>query len=223
MGHHTLPVARTLQHPADIASSRNGQQMSAKSPQHRRKHEIQIALIRWRAAMTRAVLPNPSARAEWLLAGIIGRDLSHWAQAPPLTMTVTPTQEQTPPYLMTMMMTTSPPSPVDNPRHCSIQTFGRAPSRPWGCLLFLMFQGDLELQSVFDDRGVCSEVITDCRALQHAIYGWCALFQLSPSALQLANRRESSRLLCDLIVVFCPPTSHHRVRSSSPGPGPHLV
>ena len=64
-------VARTLQYAADIASSRNGQQMSAKSLQRRWKHEIQIALLRRRAAMTRAVLPNPSARAEWPFAGII--------------------------------------------------------------------------------------------------------------------------------------------------------
>ena len=69
---------RTLQHAADIASNRKGQQMSAKSLQRRRKHEIQIALLRRRAAMTRAVLPNPSARAEWLFAGIIDRALHHW-------------------------------------------------------------------------------------------------------------------------------------------------
>ena len=79
-----LPVAphpaanRTLQHAADIASSQNGQQMSAKSLQRGWKHELQIALLRRRAAMTRAVLPNPSARAEWLLAGIIDRALHHW-------------------------------------------------------------------------------------------------------------------------------------------------
>ena len=47
------------------------------------KHEIQTALHRRRAAMTRAVLPKP-ARAEWLLAGIIDRALSHWVRAPPL-------------------------------------------------------------------------------------------------------------------------------------------
>ena len=36
-------VTRTLQHAADIASSRNGQQMSAKLHQHRWKHEIQMS------------------------------------------------------------------------------------------------------------------------------------------------------------------------------------
>ena len=34
--------------------------------------------------MTRAVLPNPSARAEWLLAGIIDRALHHWGHVPAL-------------------------------------------------------------------------------------------------------------------------------------------
>ena len=71
-------VTRTLQKAADIASSRNGQQMSAKSLQRRWKHEIQIALLRRTAAMTRAVLPNPPARAEWLLAGIIESAPHHW-------------------------------------------------------------------------------------------------------------------------------------------------
>ena len=39
-------VTRTLQDAADIASSRNGQQMSAKPLQRRWKHEIKIALLR---------------------------------------------------------------------------------------------------------------------------------------------------------------------------------
>ena len=75
-GRPHLAVTRTLQCAADIASSRNGQQMSAKSLQHRWKHEIQIALFRRKAAITRAVLPNPSARAEWLLAGLTDRTLN---------------------------------------------------------------------------------------------------------------------------------------------------
>ena len=34
--------------------------------------------------MTRAVLLIPSVRAEWLLAGLIGRALNHWGHALPL-------------------------------------------------------------------------------------------------------------------------------------------
>ena len=77
-------VIRTLQCAADIASSRNGQQMSAKSLQYSWTHEFQIALFRRRAAMTRANLPDPFARAEWLLAGLTDTALSHYVRAPPL-------------------------------------------------------------------------------------------------------------------------------------------
>ena len=77
-------VTRILQHAADIASSRNGQQMSAKSLHRRLNHEFLIALRRRRAAIARAVLPNPSARAERLFAGIIDRALHHWGHVSPL-------------------------------------------------------------------------------------------------------------------------------------------
>ena len=72
---------RTWQHAADTASNRNGQQMSAKSLQRKWKHTIQMALLRRRAPMTRAGLPNPSARAEWLLASIIDIALHHWGSS----------------------------------------------------------------------------------------------------------------------------------------------
>ena len=48
------------------------------------KHEIQIAFLQRRAAMARAVLPNPSVRAEWLFAGTIYRALHHWGHVPAL-------------------------------------------------------------------------------------------------------------------------------------------
>ena len=67
---------------ADIAACRNGQQRSAKSPQHRWKHEIQIAHLRRTAVMTRAVFPHTSARADWLLAGLIDSVTIHWVRAP---------------------------------------------------------------------------------------------------------------------------------------------
>ena len=34
--------------------------------------------------MTRAVLPNTSARERWLRAGLLDRTTNHWARAPPL-------------------------------------------------------------------------------------------------------------------------------------------
>ena len=79
----TRPSRERLSTHQTTASGRNGQQMSAKSLHRRWMHEIQIVLLRRRAAMARAVLPSPSARAEWLFAGIIGRAcLHHWRQSP---------------------------------------------------------------------------------------------------------------------------------------------
>ena len=43
-----------------------------------------LAMLQRRAAMSRTVLPNTSARDQWLLAGLIDRATSHWARAPPL-------------------------------------------------------------------------------------------------------------------------------------------
>ena len=77
-------VPRTLQYEADIASSRNGQHLSAKSLHRRWKHGIQIVLPRRRAGMARAVLTNPSTTTDWLFAGIIDIALHHWGRVPAL-------------------------------------------------------------------------------------------------------------------------------------------
>ena len=50
---------------------------SVRSRHTRQKHEIQITLLQQKTTVARAVLPNPSARAEWLFAGIIDRALHH--------------------------------------------------------------------------------------------------------------------------------------------------
>ena len=58
---------------------------ASQSRLHRRwEHEIQIALLRRRPPMTRAVLQNPSARAERLLTSIIDGALRHWGHVLPL-------------------------------------------------------------------------------------------------------------------------------------------
>ena len=74
--------------------------------------------------MTRAVLPNPSALAEWLFAGIIDRALHHRDHFPPLlTVALATKTTQTPrltqPYQTTTM--TSPPSPVNRSNLCDHQ------------------------------------------------------------------------------------------------------
>ena len=64
-------VTRTVQYAPDIVACRNGHKMSAKAFQHGWTNEVPIALLRRRAAMTRAVLPNVSARDQWLLSGLV--------------------------------------------------------------------------------------------------------------------------------------------------------
>jgi hypothetical protein len=62
-------VTRTLRFAAELASSRGGHESSAQALMGRWRHEIQVAIQRRRAAMTRAVLPRANARANWLLTG----------------------------------------------------------------------------------------------------------------------------------------------------------
>jgi len=77
-------AVRTLCYAADIAVTRNGQQASAGALVTRWKHEIQIAILRHRAAMARAVLPRASALDLWLLTGQTDREASTEARAAPL-------------------------------------------------------------------------------------------------------------------------------------------
>lgn len=51
---------------------------------HRWNHEIQIALLRRRAAMTRAVLPSASSRERWLVTGAVDGDGAGTSRAAPL-------------------------------------------------------------------------------------------------------------------------------------------
>ena len=63
-----------MRYAADIATTRNGQQSTAGALVGRWKHEIQVAILRRRAAMARAVLPRATAQELWLLAGQVDRD-----------------------------------------------------------------------------------------------------------------------------------------------------
>ena len=71
-------ATRTLKFAAEMAASRNSQQASAASLMIRWKHEIQISILRRRAAMYRAVLPRPSAFDQWLLTGSADRSAAGW-------------------------------------------------------------------------------------------------------------------------------------------------
>jgi hypothetical protein len=62
-------ATRTLKFAAEQAANRSSENANAASLMRRWRHEIQVAIMRRRAAMGRAVLSRPSARALWLLTG----------------------------------------------------------------------------------------------------------------------------------------------------------
>ena len=66
----------------------------------------------------------------------------------------------------------------------------------------LMFPGDLELDALFEDHGVCSAVIGDLLNVERAVYRRCTPGQLPLSVLQLADRAKCARLLTDLVAAF---------------------
>ena len=76
-------VTRTLKHAAEIAANRSDQQVDASTLLSRWRHEVQVAIQRRRAAMTRAVLPRASSDTAWLLTGYSGSvPSSDWRAAP---------------------------------------------------------------------------------------------------------------------------------------------
>ena len=60
---------RTLRFAAEVEVPRNGQEAKAGELALRWKHEINIAILRRRAAIARAVLPRATLQELWLLAG----------------------------------------------------------------------------------------------------------------------------------------------------------
>ena len=158
---------RTLRHAADTASSRNGQQMLAKSLQRRWKHEIQIALLRRRAPTTRAVLPNPSARAEWLLAA--QTELSVIGSEPPAHDGRDDDDDDD------SDTGTDTTTPDDDNEFTGQQS---TPARL------------LELEALFQDHGVCSGLVIDSLALERVLHEQRALAQPLPSAIHLDQRQR---------------------------------
>ena len=75
---------RTLRFAADIAVTRNGQQATAGMLVSRWKHEIQIAILRRRATMTRAVLPRATTQQLWLMEGRADREGGNDSRMAPL-------------------------------------------------------------------------------------------------------------------------------------------
>ena len=71
-------VTRTLKFAADVASTRGSSRVPASSILQRWRNEIQVAILRRRAAMCRAVLPRASLREAWLLTGNADKDARAW-------------------------------------------------------------------------------------------------------------------------------------------------
>jgi len=77
-------TTRTLKYAAERAARKGGGQVSASALQTRWKHEITVAILRRRAAMTRAVMPKPHRRQEWLLTGRTEAEASSAERSPQL-------------------------------------------------------------------------------------------------------------------------------------------
>ncbi|CAK0905100.1 unnamed protein product, partial [Prorocentrum cordatum] len=77
-------VTRTLAYAAAKAARRGGVSADAKQLQRRWKHEVQVAILRRRAAMARAVLPSLAPRAARLLAGRADGGSGAWGRELPL-------------------------------------------------------------------------------------------------------------------------------------------
>ena len=153
--------------------------------------------------MTLAVLPNPSARAEWLLASIIDRALNHIGHVPPLdggtgdndhadseTVTAIPDDDDD----HDIASLASHPSVSVQPSSLLL-----CPPAPVGqfASAFLMFPRDLELDALFEDHGVSCTVIEDMLTLEQAI----TLGQLPLSGIQKFDRRKCVRFLQDLVAA----------------------
>ena len=128
-----------------------------------------------------------------------------WPQVSLLSGTMRTPQRQM------MTMTTSPPLPASKlqpsrPQTCDLYT--RAPLGPEAPSLN---QHALELEELFEDRGVCSDrsVCSDTSAnslnLERVVCAQRALLHLPPTALQLTNRQRGVQFLFD---EFAPQAVH---------------
>ncbi len=77
-------VVRTLRYAVSISASRNVESDSAPLMLNRWKHEITVAIMRRRAAMSRAVLQRRGERQRWLVSGRTSARPSSDIRAPPL-------------------------------------------------------------------------------------------------------------------------------------------
>jgi hypothetical protein len=62
-------AVRTMRYAAERAAGRGSDEVTSSALLGRWRHEVMVAILRRRAAMTRSVQPAPSARSAWLLTG----------------------------------------------------------------------------------------------------------------------------------------------------------
>ena len=79
-------VTRTLAFAAEVAANRSERDVEPGALLSRWRHELQVAILRRRAAMMRAVLPRVSADDTWLLVGLSGAVPRIDGRAAPLTV-----------------------------------------------------------------------------------------------------------------------------------------
>ena len=173
--------------------------------------------------MTRAVLPNPSARAIGFSPStltelsVIGCELRRSTGE---VMTMTQTQGQTPPTpddnsediaSLTSQQPTSPQLP--NFQWCPLAAIAAA--------CFLMYQHVMELEALFEDHGVCSEIITGSHlnGCSTDIVPWLNRHH-QPYSCSTGKKASISCLISLLPTI---PTSHQRVCASNSCPYTHLV
>ena len=155
--------------------------------------------------MTRAVLPNPSARAEWLVAGIIDGALHHWGHVPPLdgglgdhdhadseTDTATPDDDDDTAALASQSFASVQPSSFQLPASVQVTLSANlslgAPRHP----------ATLKFENIFEDHGVSWLIINETIALELETHRRCFPAQLVPSASQMYKWRMCAHLLRDL-------------------------
>ena len=169
--------------------------------------------------MARAVLPNPSARAEWLFAGVIDRSPAPLGACPSLDgwpgdydlddfeidSTIPDDDDDTVSLASCTYGSVWPSSlqlpglsPCEEGRGCCWPTMAlprneQDPQRLRSTLLC----GNLHLENSFEDNGVGGHVL-DLLALEDDVFQWCLSAQLDPTALQRSNRGKCAHLLRDL-------------------------
>ena len=136
--------------------------------------------------MTRAILP---ARAEWLLAGLTDRALSHRVRAPSLDGGGEDDDADTGADTTTVHISAVLELPV-------------VPARLPGAACSLMYQYGLELEAPFEDP----RRIFWSQTLRPRAGG---LAQPLPSVSQLANRQKGAHFLSDLLLAHAFP--HHTI------------